>query len=500
MLTLSSLGFGQARPRIGVAGIMHESNSFMIKTTPLSDFTRRVPVLTEWIKNQDEVAGYIEGASKYGLDLYPMVVARATPSGVVSSEAFETMTAELLENLKKAPKLDGLLLALHGAMVAEQFPHADAEIVRRVRAQVGPGFPVVVTHDFHANVSPEIVRDSTALITYKTVPHIDQRNRGIKAAEIMAGIVNKRVRPVQAIVKPGMLYNIRFQNTNVEPLAPIVEETRRLEKEAGILAVSVSGGYQYADVPAMGASVIAVVDGDEAKARAIAKDLSDRLWATRNQLKLNLPDPAEGVRMASASDKFPVVLVEMGDNIGGGSAGDSTAMLAELIKQKATGWVSVMYDPKAAQTAASAGIGQPFDMEVGGKTDDLHGKPVRIRGRVKSLHDGTFLETEIRHGGQRYYNQGLTAVIEAEGSTPDLQNLLMLTSKRQVPFSIHQLVGCGIYPDRQRILVVKAAVAFRAAYEPVAARIIEVDTPGTTAVNPARFTWKRVPPDLFGLR
>ena len=159
-----------------------------------------------------------------------------------------------------------------------------------------------------------------------------------------------------------------------------------------------------------------------------------------------------------------------------------------------------MWDPGAVQTAARLGIDQPFEAMDGGKTDKLHGAPVRIRGRVKSLHDGRFMEPEIRHGGQRYYDQGLTAVIEVEGSTRDLQKLVMLTSERQVPFSIHQLVSCGIYPQRQKILVVKAAIAFRAAYEPIAARIIEVDTGGVTAINPARFTYRNVPPTLFGLK
>ena len=118
---------------------------------------------------------------------------------------------------------------------------------------------------------------------------------------------------------------------------------------------------------------------------------------------------------------------------------------------------------------------------------------------MRSIHDGRFIEPEVRHGGQRYYDQGLTAVIEVEGGTRDTPNLLMLTTKRQVPFSLHQLIACGIYPQWQKILVVKAAIAYRAAYEPVAKRIIEADTGGTTAVNPKRFTYKRARRPLFGL-
>ncbi len=156
-------------------------------------------------------------------------------------------------------------------------------------------------------------------------------------------------------------------------------------------------------------------------------------------------------------------------------------------------------DRQAVQVAVRAGINGKFDLAVGGKTDKFHGDPVRVRGRVKSLHDGFYIETEVRHGGGRYHSQGLTAVIEAEGSTRDLPNLLLVTSERASPNSLHQLISCGVCPERQRILVVKGAIAPRAAYEPIAARIIEVDTPGLTSVNPARYTFKLVRRPLFGL-
>jgi microcystin degradation protein MlrC len=384
-------------------------------------------------------------------------------------------------------------------MVTEKYPSGDAELVRRVREAMGAGFPIVVTHDFHANITPEIVRDSNVLITYKENPHIDPKDRGLQAARIMAGIVGGKLKPVQVVVKPPMMYNIVYQHTRRPPLLPIVEESRRLEENPKILACSVSGGYQYADVPQMGPSVVVVTDADRALAEREAKRLSDMLWATRDQLVLKVPDAAEAVRQAKAATKFPIALIDMGDNIGGGSSGDSTFILDQLLKQEAQGWVVVIADVGAVGAAKKAGIGGSFDMLVGGKTDDLHGKPVRVRGRVKALHDGRYVETEVRHGGGRYWDMGHTAVIEAEGSTPDLLNLLLVTAKRSSPNSLHQLISNGVYPQRQRMLVVKGAIAPRAAYEPVAAQIIEVDTPGVTAVNPKRFTYRHVRRPLFGL-
>ncbi len=494
-----------SKPRIAVGGILHESNTFSKDKTDLQDFagrliTRGDEIIAEFAKSAHEVGGYIEGAEEYGLELVPTMVANATPAGPVTDRALDALTDELIDRLKKAQPLDGLLLALHGAMVVESHLDGDAEVLRRLRKALGNDLPIVVTHDAHANVAEQEIDLSDALVIYKEVPHIDQRERGLQAARIMSRIVRGEVKPVQAIRKPPLLYNILYHNTKREPMLPLVEEARRLEREnPKILAVSVPVGYQYADVPQMGPSVVVVTDDDRELAEREAKRLGEMMWEHRHVMQLNLPDAAEGVRQAVASNEAPVVLVEMGDNIGGGSAGDSTFILGELLKQGAKGYVSEMYDPDAVQKAVAAGIGGTFDSLVGGRTDNLHGEPVRIRGKVKLIYDGEYVEPAVRHGGRRYLDQGLTAVIHVEGSTQDLPNIVLLNSKRHTPFSLGQLTSAGIDPTRQKILVVKAAVAFRAAYEPIAARIIEVDTAGLTAVNPKRFTYRHARRPMHGL-
>ncbi|MBL8174505.1 MAG: M81 family metallopeptidase [Bryobacterales bacterium] len=497
-------GAQQEKFRVAIGGFSHESNSFNPALTNLEDYRiaeggKGEDVIALWSKSNSEVSGYIEGGRKQGLELVPALVANATPKGPLARQTFETILGRLQAKLKTLGKIDGLLLALHGAMVVDGIPHGDEEIVRRLRAQLGPGFPIVVTHDFHANVSPEIVRLSSVLITYKQCPHLDTKDRGIQAATILARMLRGEVKPVQTIVKPPMVYNIIFQNTYADPLLSITNDSIALEKNPKILAASVSGGYQYADVPFMGPSVIVVTDGDRDLGEREAKRLSDRLWGNREQIALRLPDPAQAVKQAIAELKFPVTLMDTGDNIGGGSAGDSTFLLDELVKQKAAGWVMTIWDRAAVKAAVTAGIGGAFDMPVGGKTDSMHGQPVRVRGTVRSLHDGKYMETEVRHGGGRYHSQGLTAVIEVEGSTMDVKNLLVLNSERSTPNSLHQIVSLGIYPDRQRILVAKGTIAPRAAYEPVSAKIIPVDSPGATAVNPARFTFRNVRAKLWGM-
>lgn len=494
----------QGRKTVAMAGFMHESNSFNPAKTTLADYGLTDPssdstILARWEKSNTEVSGYVEGAKAAGFDLFPGLFANATPKGPLTDSTFDTIMERLIASIRKAPKLDGILLALHGAMVVESHPHGDEEIVRRVRKAFGEAIPVIVTHDYHANVSPEIVRLSTVLITYKQNPHLDTKARGIQAATLMGRVLRGEIIPVQVIAKPPMIYNIIFQYTNQQPYKPITDETVRLEKDPRFLAVSAPGGYQYGDCPYIGPSVIVCTNGDRALAEKEAKRISDMMWATRNRIKLDLPDPAHAVRRARAETKFPVALFDTGDNIGGGSSGDSTFILDELIEQKAEGWVMVIADPAAVEAAKRAGLGGAFDLEVGGKTDSIHGKPVRVRGTVKSLHEGNYIETEIRHGGGRYHGLGHSAVIRVQGSTPDLENLLLVTTRRTSPNSIHQIQSCGIYPERQRILVAKGTIAPRAAYEPVSAKIIPVDSPGSTAVNPARFRYRHVRPGLWGL-
>ncbi len=500
----------QSRPVIGVGGVVHETNTFNPKKTTMADFEAGIGGRPGVLRGDDviklsrnannTITGFIVGAEERGLQLYPSLVAGPQTIGLVLDSVFDALTKEMIERLQRAPKLDGILLFLHGTMVTESHPHADAEVVRRVRAAFGNAIPIVVVHDFHANVSEEIVKLTTALITYKECPHLDAKDRGVDGARLMADIVAGKVKPTQAMVKPPLFLNILFHNTYAAPLKAVTDESKKVEKNAKVLVASVPGGYQYADIPAMGPSVIVVTDNDPALAKREAERIADMLWGLRSQLVFRAPDAAEAVRMAMNNGKFPVALMDAGDNIGGGSAGDATYVLAELMKQKADGWVVAVSDPAAVQAAIRAGVGGQFDMAVGGKTDNLHGDSVRVKGRVKGISDGQFVEPAVRHGGGRYWDMGVSALIQVEGSSIDSPNYILLNPKRVIPFSIGQLTSMGIQPERMKILVAKGTIAPRAAYEPVAARIIVVDSGGVTGMNPARFPYKHIRPNLFGMK
>jgi microcystin degradation protein MlrC len=484
--------------RIAVAGFMHESNTFNPLRTDRAAFAAQglafgPALLDEWANAHHEVGGFLAGVRDGGDEPVPLVMAWATPAGPVADAVLDEITAYLIDEVRRQ-RPDGLLLALHGAMVAESYLDGDGEVVSRLRRTLGPEFPLVVTLDLHGNLSQQLIDNCHATVAYRTCPHVDQRACGVRAAEIMRQMLRGQVRPRQALAKPHLIVNIMVHDTSCEPLRSFMDEARALEKQPGILRVNLLPGFAYADVPQMGPSVVVVSDGDPDQARREADRLGARLWQERACMVADLPEAPAAVTQALRAERLPVVLVETGDNVGGGSAGDSTIILAEMLRQGATDGVVCLYAPDEVRHCAEAGVGSEVSLRVGGKVDLRHGDPVAVTGRVRVLHDGTYVEDSVRHGGKRVNHMGPTALVEIEG-----RNLLVLNSLRHPPFSLGQLTCLGIAPQRQRLLVVKAAIAYKAAYAPVAGTVIAVDTPGLTAVNPTRFAYRHIRRPLFPL-
>jgi microcystin degradation protein MlrC len=485
--------------RIAIAGLMHESNTFNAMPTDRAAFEAQClsfgpAMVEEWRDAHHEIGGFFEASRTLGFEAIPLMMAWATPAGPVTAAIFDELTARLIDDLRRE-RPDGLLLGLHGAMVCEAHPDADGEIVSRLRAALGPDLPIVLTLDLHGNLSERLIRNSTAAVAYRTCPHVDQRETGLRAASLLVRHLRGEVKLKQAIAKPPLIVNIMRHDTSQDPLKSFMDQTREMERKPGVLAVSLLPGFAYADVPQMGPSIIVVTDGDEALAKREADGLAERLWQAREKLAASLPDAATAVTQALKAEKLPVVLVDTGDNVGGGSAADSTFILAEFLRQGATDSVVCLYAPAEVRECALAGIGAEVTLMVGGKVDLAHGTPIPVKGRVRVLHDGTYVEPAVRHGGKRTNFMGLTALIEIEG-----RNLLVLNSLRHPPFSLGQLTCLGIRPEMQRILVVKAAIAYKAAYVPIAGTIIEVDTPGKTAVNPHRFDYRHIRRPLYPLQ
>jgi microcystin degradation protein MlrC len=484
--------------RIAVAGFMHESNTFNPILADRAAFkaqslTYGPALMDEWREAHHEVGGFITALEESGDDIVPIVMAWATPSGPVRDAVLDEVTGAIVKEIERQ-RPDGLLLALHGAMVVESHRDGDGEVLERLRRALGRDFPIVVTLDLHGNLSERLVANCQATVAYRTCPHVDQRECGRRAAELLRRMLRGEIRPTQALAKPPMIVNIMVHDTSCEPLRSFMAQAQALEQQPGILRVNLLPGFAYADVPQMGPSIVVVTDNDPELARREADRLGARLWEARDRMAASLPDAAAAVAQALAAPRTPVVLVDTGDNVGGGSAGDGTIVLHELLKQGATEAVVCLYAPDAVRRCVSSGVGQEVTLQVGGQVDRLHGDAVTVSGRVRLVHDGDYVESQVRHGGKRVNHMGLTAVVEIPG-----HSLLVLNTLRHPPFSLGQLTCLGIQPHRQRILVVKAAIAYKAAYAPIAGTIIEVDTPGLTAVNPRRFAYRHIRRPMFPL-
>src|SRR4051812_937 len=485
--------------RVGVLGFLHESNTFLPVPTTYEDFeraslTRGDEMLERWKGGRHELSGMFAGLEEMGLTAVPCMATFAVPSGALTESAYERLVAELLDSVGQNLPVDALLVALHGATVSVPYPDADGEFLRRLREMVGPEMPVVLTLDLHANISAAMAQHSTALVTYRSNPHLDQEKRGREAARLLARTMRGEVRPVQALEAPPFFVQISKQYTAVEPARSLYAAVQEVMAWPGILSASTAMGFYYADVAEMGTTFVAVADGDLALARRAARWMAERAWPQRHQFTGDLPDPVAAVRYAASEAKKPVVLMDVGDNVGGGSPGDSTILFEELLRQDVRNGLVILYDPESVAHCVAAGVGAEVNLQAGGKSDREHAQPVAVHGRVRTLSDGVFVETEVRHGGWGRYDQGITAVVE----TPD-RHTIVLTSRRMAPMSLEQVISLGIRPERKDILIVKGVVAPRAAYEPIAGEVVLVDTPGVTSDDPRRFTYVRRRRPLFPL-
>ena len=248
-----------------------------------------------------EVGGFFEGLETANLEAVPIFLARAIPYGVIEATAFDTLVDTMLIELQKAGTLDGILAAPHGATVAENHPDADGYWLNKVRKTVGPDVPIVATIDPHANLSQAMVDATDALIAYSTNPHLDQKETGRKASELMVQTIQKKVRPVQAAVFPPMAINIQSQDTTQPPLLDFYQTASDIADQANILSHSVMLGFPYADVAEMGSSVLVVTDNDPDLAQSIAEQLSHSLWDRRQDFEPAFLTSSEAVEIGTGS-------------------------------------------------------------------------------------------------------------------------------------------------------------------------------------------------------
>ncbi|MCA9048834.1 MAG: M81 family metallopeptidase [Planctomycetaceae bacterium] len=492
--------------RIGIVAWLHESNTFCSPPTELDAFRNNLLVAGSDVRSalsdaHHEVGGFFTELQRQRVEAVPLFAARALPSGTIAADCFDVLLKMLLDTVTSAGTLDGILVAPHGATVSQKHPDADGYWLQQLRQTIGPDLPIIGTLDAHANLSADMVNACTALTAYRSNPHLDQKQRGEEAARLMVQTVRGEIRPTMAAAFPPLAISIDRQCTDEPHLKPLYDFADQLLQRPAVLSDSVLLGFPYADVAEMGSSVIVVTDNDRGLAEKLAAELAGEMWTRRQDFAGQFISAATAVDQALTSSSR-TCLLDMGDNVGGGSSADGTELLEELCRRRANSAFVCVYDPEAVAACDQAGVGQQLTASVGGKTDRLHGNSLPLILTVISLHDGKFSETQPRHGGITNFDQGRTAVCRIETGTPADAHpglVLMLTSRRMVPFSLEQLRSCALNPADFQVLVAKGVNAPIAAYREVCERFIRVNTIGSTCADMSRLTYSHRRKPLFPL-
>jgi microcystin degradation protein MlrC len=320
---------------------------------------------------------------------------------------------------------------------------------------------------------------------------MDQYDRGLEAAELMGNILNHKVIPTKATVYLPFAVNIFCQNSSEDPFKGFISVVESIRNKPKVLAVSVFVGFPYADVPQMGAAICVMTNNDFVLAKKYTDELSQHWLGLKKQFDPVLPSVADSVTQMK-NLPGPICALDMGDNVGGGSPGDSTILVHELIAQKAFPFFTVIADPEIVDQATSVGLGNSASFTIGAKHDRFHGMPLLLNAKVSFLGEGKFSESNPTHGGFTEFDQGKTAILHTEEG-----NTLMISSRRMVPFSLNQLLSFGIDPKKYKVLVVKGVHAPLAAYKAVCKSIVRVDTPGVTSASLNRLPYKMRKKPMF---
>ena len=481
--------------RVALLGIYHESNTFVITPTVLDDFRNGKYLKGESIRKEyqlahNEIGGMLEVLDKEGIEAIPLLFASATPGGTISAETYNFILQETLEELKKVLPIDACLVIPHGAGVSEEFPDMDGHWLSKVREVVGDTIPIIGTLDLHANVSQLMVSSTNALVAYKQNPHVDMRQRGVESAKPLVNLLNGITKPVQALVQVPLAISIEQQLTANEPCISLYAYANQLSAEPGILALSIQHGFPYADVHEMGTSIIVVADGDYEKALSVAKKLEAYILVHKSSFVGKKNDIPSALNLINDSAK-PVCLLDMGDNVGGGGPANNSCILEAFEESKKYKFFVCMYDPQAVIDASSHQQGEQFELTVIGTGKDGL-KTLKLNVKLLKISDGTFQESNPRHGGQINFRMGKTVVVSTKEG-----GVIMLTSLRVMPFSLQQLISQGVVPSEFDAIVAKGVNAPIAAYAPVCPTIIQVNTPGVTQADMTLFDYQQRRKPLF---
>jgi microcystin degradation protein MlrC len=475
---------------IAAAELSHETNTFSKVPTDLQAFQRcglrRGAEIRPALRDSaTSFAGFFDGADRHGYLLVPILAVWATPSGMVAADALQTLVDDLVAAIS-ASRPDGVLLALHGAMVSDLDDDGDGWVLERVRQTVGADVPIVATLDLHANISQRMVDNADVLIGYETYPHIDQRERANEASDVIVRLIRKEIKPTAVLVKPPMMPTSQRMTTNNEPMRSIMERAAEIKSRRGVLNVTVAGGFPPANTADTGLSVLVTTDNDPALAMSLARELADVAWQRRDQFLggvASWDDAAEAIR---GKPDGPVVLVDIGDNPWTGGPGDSAELLRFLLAEGVRdASLASIVDPPAVQRCVAAGPGATVRLVLGGQVDGRHAQPLEVEGYVRLISDGRYRNHGPMHAGVEVH-LGQTVVLVVGGVE------VLVTTYADTPIDLNVFRSHGIEPTTRQVIALKGKGHFRAAFEPIASRVVLVEGPGITGADLERLEFTKL--------
>ena len=481
------------------AEFAHESNTFSIRPTNIADFQARLFLKGEAAVAQradanTDIAGFMAVARSQGWQTRHAISAVASPAGPVTRAAFDEIAGCIIDAAKAGP-LDGIIFGLHGAMVVEDHPDGEGLLLERLRAVVGPNLPIAITLDPHANVTAQMCNLAQIVMSYSTYPHVDMRDTGQRAAEFLHRTMNGEIAPRTLRVTRPMLEEANSGRTDEGPMIARHVLARAHEATGGALAVSINAGFGNADIPEVGPTVLVTHTGEAGPHRAFAETLADDIWDRRHEVlnRYLTPDEAAAAALNHAG-AGPLVIADYADNPGAGSYGDAPGLLSALLNAGVRGTcLGPMVDPEAAALMHALSIGAKVTLPLGGKTDPrFGGGPVMVTGTILLLSDGQYMGDGPMIGGLPG-DWGPTAVLRVAGV-----DVLVVTNPGQM-LDLQQFRAFGIDPAVYRVVALKSQQHFRAAFIPIAARVIVCDSGALCSPDLRSLPFFRVPRPIFPL-
>ncbi|MDB5769368.1 MAG: MlrC family protein 2 [Collimonas fungivorans] len=486
--------------RLAVGGIIHETNTYAAEfagMTPLSAFERYYgeDIAQAFTGSNHQVGGFIEGARRHGATLLHTFLGQATPSGTIEGAAYADMKQAILDGIRQALPLDGILLALHGAGVADDVEDIEGDLVAAVRALVGPAMPIAAVYDLHGNMTEQMQQACDLTLPCKLYPHTDFQERGIESVDLLLRMIRGSLKPVTYVRRLPMLPYIVTTNTGFVP-ADVNEVCRKLGQQGGVIDCSWFHGFPYADIAAPCPAVICTTDGDLALAKRCADEAAAWIWRHREDFRPGFPAPAAGVAQAMAADTGPIVINEYADNPGGGTPGDGTHLLRALLEARpasGTCCFASINDIAVVRQAVHAGVGNTIRVSLGGKMGRFQGEPIVADAYVKAITDGRFTNRAGSMFEGVHFDLGAMCRLVIQGV-----DVIVASRAEQIydaePFLLH-----GIDAARYKIIALKGANHFRAGFRTLAAKIITVDSEGLSTAAITSFPRERLAAKVWPL-